>query len=262
MFTTPFAFMNQAGGTLSCVVQCFTSNSTWSCCPGAFCVEVVAIGGGGGGAAGIWTNGNACPGAGGGGAGGVTICTLTSGFSTSEAIVVGQGGNGGAISSLGCCGSNGGTTCFGTLVSAPGGCGGDLAGRSTRAAGGVGNQGSSSYGGAGGLICANGEVGQTQTGFPGGGGASDGTRPNYVQAAGRAGGSASSICGITLGAGGASGRTKFCLADPGPTTGCNGNLYGAGGGGGGAGFNGAITCAAAGGCGAPGIIKVTQYILS
>ena len=264
MFTTPFTFMNQAAaGTLSCVVQCFTSNTTWTCCPGTVCVEVVAVGGGGGGAAGLYTAGPNCPGAGGGGAGGVTICTLTSGFGSSECIVIGNGGaRGPACTGGGCVGGNGGTTCFGTLVSAPGGAGGDVAGRSTRAAGGCGNQGASSYGGAGGPICVNGEAGQTQTGFPGGGGSSDGTRSNYVQPAVRAGGGASTICGLTLGAGGASGLTKLCLADQTITDGASGCNYGAGGGGGGPGYRASPGLAGAGGTGAPGIMKVTQYILS
>jgi hypothetical protein len=259
------------------VEQCFTSNGTWSCCPGAVCVEVIAIGGGGGGGGGVLSAGGsnapscAAAGQGGGGAGGVSICVLTSGFSSSQCVVIGNGGAGGAQGTPASttAGGDGGATCFGTLVCAGGGFGppsynGNSATR-TRGAGGVGNQGTSPSGGFSGCFSNGGlppTVGGSAVGFPGGGGGASGLPAGgFDSRPGCAGGAGSTICGITLGAGGNAGLTRY-----GPSSGgtigdnkTNGQCYGAGGGGGGGGCNTTGSPNYNGANGFQGILKVTQY---
>lgn len=266
MFTTPFTYMKQAGGggTLSCVVQCFTANGTWFCCTGAFCLEIVAVGGGAGGrpgSAGTNSDASTCirSGGPGGGAGGVVVCTLTSGFGTSQCVRIGSagaGGIGGNASNPETSPTAGGSTCFGALVIASGG--------------GIGNSAfSSSYppgicisGGAGGNGSPNGAyacvdnnygqngIGGSATGKPGSGGAGFG-KGYQNSSPDTAGGAGSTICGITLGSGGAGGSTNGSAASG----------YGGGGGGGARPAN--FFCNAGnGGNGGAGILQVTQYILS
>ena len=260
MFTTPFTFMKQAGGggTISCVVECFTSNGTWSCCPGTTCIEVVAIGAGGRGGTGGGDIGfnKSSLGGGGGGGGGVSICTLTSGFGTSQCVIVGSNSN----------------SCFGSLVVATKGANGVIGLTNTTvgtsnacAAGGTGNFATGGFGGnscaVNGVGC--GGAGEAGSNSPGGGGAGSQTylqqTPTcYKGGAGGAGGAGATLCGITLGAGGAGGNAGYtgvtCAIAQG---GCS---YGGGGGGGGARTE-FVQCQT-GQSGGPGIIKVTQYILS
>ena len=266
MFNTPFTFQKQvvpAGPSYLAVVQCFTTNGTWSCCTGTVCVEVVAIGAGGGGRTAANPNirppmGNpgAALGGPGGGAGGVSICTLTSGFGTSQSVVIGT-------SSVN---ANGGASCFGTLVRAGGGFAGAAAfaccgaGVNISAAGGAGGTGNAGTSPAGGCTCAcpqglnNGQPGGSAVGFPagGGGGASSGECLSLYQGSYGLGGTGSTLCGINLGQGGTGG---------GPTIGINGFVgvpFGSGGGGGGQDGNSGNY--GTGVAGAPGIVKVTQYV--
>ena len=254
---------SQCAPSYGTIVQCFTANGTWNCCPNTVCVEVVAIGAGGGGRAAVNPNirppmGNpgAALGGPGGGAGGISICTLTSGFGTSQSVVIGT-------SSVN---ANGGASCFGTLVRAGGGfagaaafacCGAGVNISAAGGAGGTGNQGTSPVGGC---TCAcpqglnNGQPGGSAVGFPagGGGGASVGECLSLYQGSYGLGGTGSTLCGINLGQGGTGG---------GPTIGINGFggvPFGSGGGGGGHdGFSGEYGTGVAG---APGIVKVTQYV--
>jgi hypothetical protein len=80
----------------------------------------------------------------------------------------------------------------------------------------------------------------------------------YKGGAGGGGGAGATLCGITLGSGGNGGNTDVCGLTC--TDAQVGNSYGGGGGGGGA--RGAFITARPGCAGAPGIIQVTQFILS
>lgn len=264
---------SKAGGpVISCVVQCFTTNGTWSCCPGTTCIEVVAIGGGGGGRSGIMNSSNPgrSTGGPGGGAGGVSICTLTSGFGTSQCVIIGSGG---------ATDTNGNPTCFGALVVAGGGAAGAASvtvagvGSSTSAggAGGTGNQGTAPAGG-GTKACADalgypsqtaapenaGSDGSSATGFPGAGGGGGGFSACTFGwfGNGGAGAAGGTICGITLGSGG-NGRTSS-PANFTERCGAPGTMPGGGGGGGGS--NSSNTVIRDGGRGATGMVQVTQFI--
>lgn len=275
MFTTPFTYMAQAGGgTFSCVVQCFTTNGTWSCCTGAVCIEVVAIGGGAGGRSGIQHTAGSpgrSTGGPGGGAGGVSVCTLTSGFGTSQCVIIGGGG---------ASDTSGSASCFGVLVCAGGGSVGNApssvsgVGSTTTAggAGGAGNQGTSTAGG-GTKACAgalgspsnsaapenSGENGASAAGFPGAGGGGGGFSQCPVQGwwgNGGAGAVGGTICGITLGSGG-NGRTS---SSQNFTERCGSPGTMPGGGGGGGGTNSSNTVIRDGGRGATGMVAIIQYI--
>jgi hypothetical protein len=269
------------------VEQLFTSSGTWSCCPGATYLEVVTIGGG---AAGQFVTACCAPGTNynqrggpGGGAGGVVVCTLTSGFGSSQCVVVGSGGTSCAGASCNCS-SPGGASCFGSLVIANGGAVGaastlvfDFTTVST-ISGGVGGNGSSNGGNAKGggcfpsenvviyTSCNAGNSGQTIAGKPGGGGGGGSTVRRgagsgllwLTRGVGGAGGSASSICGIPLGAGGAGNESSINFSGARP--GFNATCYGGGGGGGGALDNNLnITASSCGGSGFQGAVKVIQY---
>jgi len=228
----------------------FTSNGTWSCCPGAVCVEVIAVGAGGGGgdgSAATITNGETNTGGGGGGAAGVTICTLTSGFGTSQSIVIGTSARA----------TNGGASCFGSLVIANGGNAGNNGSKFATTGttdGGNGGVGITCTGGKGGNSVA---IASNNSGCPGaayaaGGGGAISWRNgnNYPFSSGGAGASSISVCGLTIGPGGDGGNCR--------TNGSSGSNYGAGGGGGGAGAN-QTGAAGIGAAGSNGVIKVIQY---
>lgn len=254
--------------------QTFTTNGTWNCCPGAVCVEVIAVGAGAGGrSTSRWLNmanpGRFTGGAG-GGAGEVVLCGLTGGVASSVCVVIGSGG---------AANSAGGASCFGSVVVAAGGAVGAAvvcasgAGSST-SAGGDGGGNSSNGGGTKacaadfGAVCYitqnKGENGQTIIGKPGGGGGGGGWSQcafGYLGSGG-AGGTGGTICGLTLGNGGCGGTNANCccmgscmpLVAGGAASG-----YGAGGGGA-ASVDGLISCpASVGGTGGNGIIKVIQY---
>lgn len=231
------------------IEETFTADTTWSCCPGATRVEVIAVGGGGGGGGGK-PNFSLLFGAGGagGGAGGVVICELTSGFGISECVIVGSGGAGGARSTS-CiegnapAGALGGASCFGSIVignGGNGGAGGRITAGNSISTGGVGGDGSPNGGNA--STFKTGPVstaGGSATGKPGGGGAGGGFNidgPSCTLSA-TSGGSASTICEITLGSGGSLGIGAG---------GCGGRT-----------FNGSASTA--GGAGGAGVVKVIQY---
>jgi hypothetical protein len=256
------------------VEQTFTTNGTWNCCAGAVCVEVIAVGAGAGGRS---VSQAVSPptlfkqyGGPGGGAGEVVVCTLTSGYSSSECVRIGAGGDSDTA---------GGSTCFGSLVTALGGALGTASSVSSdfgtyeSIAGGDGG-GTSSNGGnanAGGCIatagqqifsvCNQGSDGGAISAKPGGGAAggsisqrTDGSAWT-VRGLPGSGGAGSTICGICLGVGGGGGISA--AGTGGNASGTNATCYGAGGGGAGAaGRNGSL---ANGGSGFNGVIKVIQY---
>jgi hypothetical protein len=76
------------------------------------------------------------------------------------------------------------------------------------------------------------------------------------------GGAGSTLCGINLGCGGKGGRTVYVNTGTIGSGLTSGQAYGAGGGAGGGGCNTSGSPNYSGAAGAPGIIQVTQYILS
>ncbi len=198
-------------------IQVFTTSGTWTRPTGCVRIRVRVVGGGGGGRGGD-TAGGVSPGGGGGGGGGYAEKLLTA--TASETITIGAGGAGstaldGAVES----GVTGGTTSFGSTVSATGGVGGF---------GGVANEPSPAGGdggvGSGGNINIDGGGGTT--------GVNDST--------GGTGGSS------VLGGGGA--------GQPRGVVGLTGGNYGGGGGGGGGDVAGAH-----GGPGAAGVVIVEEF---
>lgn len=245
----------------------FTNSGTWSCCPGATYIEVIAVGGGAGGRNGgycVMVNPSRFTGGPGGGAGGVKVCQLNSGFGSSQCVIIGNGGGANTA---------GGNTCFGSLVIANGGAVGSPpsyaagVGQST-ASGGIGGNTSSCGGGAkacaadlgvgGGYKLVNkGNDGQAVAGTPGAGGAGGGRSLCLYgyNGCGGAGGAGGTICGITLGTGG-NGGTNFDASSC-NESGSAGSGYGAGGGGGAS--NDYVASSKAGGAGQKGVLKVIQY---
>jgi hypothetical protein len=97
----------------------FTADGTWNKPAGVTFARVMMIGGGGGGASGRSGGGSASLGGGGGDAGQVAIFMLTGAeIPASAAVVIGQGGNGGApeINGNGNVGAAGGNTEFDTRL--------------------------------------------------------------------------------------------------------------------------------------------------
>lgn len=239
MFSTPFTFLKAtASPPPPPVEQLFTANGTWSCCTGAVCIEVIAIGAGGCGGQGATIGSSTTEGSGGGGgggAGGVSISTFSSGFGSTQCIIVGST-----------------DSCFGSLVVAKRGCNGangfgpTFSGSTTL--GGQGGTGNFANGGAGGNSSWD-SANLTATATNGssvGGGA--GGRSVFFRfgtctfSNTASGGAGSTICGLARGAGG-NGTTS---------TGCIGQTYGGGGAGG-------STPSFIGGAGGPGVVKVIQY---
>ncbi len=205
--------------------QVFTASDTWTRPDGIRAVKVTVVGGGGGGG-GSWNTGSGSEGTsrGGGGGGGGAVKWITSPGAT-ETVTVGAGGSGTLSGTAG----DGGTTSFGSHVSATGGKGTSSAApvsARTLAAGGAGGAG------------ASGDV--NLTGGQGGAG--------FVTAAADP---------LPTGHGGASalGNGGVCTALGSTASGSDGSGYGGGG-------AGAVTVGGvglAGADGSPGIVIVEEY---
>jgi hypothetical protein len=274
-------------GESSVVQDTFTSNGTWSCCPGMLCARIVAVGGGGGGGAGAargivdaTRNDKGVAGGAGGGAGGVVVATLTAAELTSTVCVVigsaGAGGSGvGAVpwpGSAGIAGTNGGDTCFGGFLIARGGKGPSANSCPNVDPGGV--SACPGLGGTGSIFCGTGTV---YTGGTGGGmnancysdinglpaanvstntapGAGAGGSMWYCNGTtycgtGGDGDGQNSVFNLNLGASGKGGNA--------PST-CAIASAGYGAGGAGSAANGS-TCSCNAANGRPGIVRVVQY---
>lgn len=268
------------------VEETFTTNGTWSCCPGALCVEVVAVGGGGGGAAGgarnnlTICNDRGIAGGAGGGGGAVVIATITGAQLTSSVSVVvggaGSGGNGVSACTWpgrqGNIGTDGGNSCFGGFLIARGGKTPGDGGYSNPAPGGINS--CSGQGGTGAILCGTGTV--CNGGNGGGMNATCTTDINGLPASnvsgttrapgagaggslwycnslfcgtGGAGQNANTVCSLSLGSSG-NGGSPLSTA---PTTSIG---YGAGG----AGSAASCTASCNASAGTCGVIKVIQYL--
>lgn len=249
----------------------YTSNDTWTKPTGAKVVEVFAIGGGGGGGkASAGAAGTNRPGGSGGGPGGAVIGQFDADDLTSTvAVTVGAGGTAGTVTGAFNAGGDGGTSSFGSYVSAGGGVGGPsgnffLVGQTG------GSPGASSL-----MVAAGGGGAFTGLGFqiPG--------QPGHVGSG--AGGAAISTANVvspalaggnsSAGAGGSAGGSSNPGGDGTDGSGTNGGAGGGGGGeaqaggdgglGGGAGGGGGAAVSPAvggdGGAGGRGIVIVITY---
>ena len=132
-----------AGGSFTMTV--FTSSGTWTKPAGLSDVKVRVLGGGGGGGAGN------SPGGGGGGGGGYAEEYLDApAIGATESVTVGAGGNKGVAFPGTTPGGSGGTSSFGSFVSASGGSGGGgQPGPNAGGTGGIGSGGQFNFGGQG-----------------------------------------------------------------------------------------------------------------
>lgn len=132
-----------AGGSFTMTV--FTSSGTWTKPAGLSDVKVRVLGGGGGGGAGN------SPGGGGGGGGGYAEEYLDApALGATETVTVGAGGNKGVAFPGTTPGGSGGTSSFGSFVSASGGGGGGgQPGPNAGGTGGIGSGGQFNFGGQG-----------------------------------------------------------------------------------------------------------------
>jgi len=264
-----------SGNGVNATTTIYTANGTWTKPTGAKIVEVYVIGGGGGGGSGDVHSSDANLRDGGSGAGGGSFAYkkfLASALGTSETVVVGAGGTGGAgrgTQGGGNNGTDGGLSSFGTnLLKATGGIKGVTPGTSGNAAvGGAGgaqtNGDMSIIGGAGGNSGDSGGgaqgVDSTNVISPRGGGgagsngqsgaAGGGFLTYYVLAGG-----AANTAGATTDAG-------LLIGGVGGGGGNGGTAGGAGGypGGGGGGGGGSSSASGAGGNGANGVVIVITH---
>jgi hypothetical protein len=208
-------------------VQIFTTPGTATYTPtaGARNAVVEVVGGGGGGGGTIDTDSTQAKAATGGGAGAYGKKWISG--VTSQTVTVGAGGSGGAKTSNG---SAGGTSSFGSIITATGGAGGTCPSGSSH-----GNYNSGSVGGT----ASGGDIN-----IPG-----HSSHPSWASSSPDffAQGSGSNGANSQFGSGGLSRLNANSDA---------GSGYGAGGGGS---STGASTSGSAGGAGAPGIIIVWEY---
>jgi hypothetical protein len=262
---------------------------TWTKPANAKSVNVVVISGGGGGGSGRKAGvGSQASGGGGGGGGSYSLRDIAASIlGSTETVVVGSGGTGGASvtanSTNGNIGVAGGNSSFGTWIQVSGGGGAGAAtntsgpagaGSSARAMfqGGNGSAGgagagtltggsnvnvSSAGGGAGGGLPASATVGFT--------GSTGGTALGSWLSGGTAnggaiGGNGASAPSVAVGftAGGSAGGGGGSSVTGNAGNGGNGGLYGGAGGGGGAALDN-VGNSGAGGAGAQGIVIVTTY---
>lgn len=197
-------------GRLLSSPKVFISSGTFTPTPGAKRIRITMTGGGGGGGGCQASANNETYFGAGGGAGATVISMFTLTGAANYPLLIGSGGNGGVAAANG---SNGGTTSFSTIFSAPGGEGGGKSGFSNTngGAGGVPTNGDirliGGYGGDGqsGLIAVTGQGGVSY--FGGGGRAGVGSGVNGSSPGSGGGGSYDSVySGIAMKGGtGASG---------------------------------------------------------
>lgn len=213
-------------------VRVFTASTTYTPTAGTVSILIEALGGGGGGGGAASTT-NLVSAGGGGGAGGYAIGRVTSGFS-GVAITIGAAGAGAAAGAN--VGSNGGTTSFGSVLSATGGGGGGVFGPT-----GLPN---ATYGGAGGVASGSACLNPNAT-------ASQGDTAYAITNNIVSGGMGASTI---YGGGGWPEENGNATGAVFPGTG-----YGSGGGGGANSANGILKSAKAGAAGTQGIMIIWEY---
>ena len=205
-------------------IQTFTANTIYAETPGTNKVRVTAIGGGGAGGGAVATSSATVSVASGGAAGSYGVGFFSSGFS-GAAVTIGAAGFG----ANGAVGGNGGSTSFGSLLTAPGGGGGGIAATNTA-----------------GVIVAD----QGAPGGPASGG-------NIVNAGGNPG-----PCGFIISGAVISGQGAGSPLGGGGTNtagGLGGGATGFGAGGGGSANQISVGGGTSGGAGSPGFVIVEEY---
>ena len=215
-FTAPGALSLADKGYQLKSIQIFTSSGIWTKPAGinAVLVKLVGAGGGGAGSPANYTGG-------GGGAGGYAESFITSGLAATVTVTIGIGGTGGSGSGLNS-GTNGGTTSFGTHLSALGGIGGSAGG---------------GYGGSGNVGTVSSGTGWTAAGQAGSG----------VGNFGSGNGDSGPPGGSSMLGGGGRGGMNFASGTAGSNGGGGGGTFAAGG-------------SASGGNGGNGLVIVYEYV--